>query len=185
MCVPIWLYKLSAIDSLIFLQYIAAYVTLNFRCGMKRWLRVLCGAIFTLLCLFPDWSFASSSSSSEASVFTCDSDKQSKTESFKHNIQLQLYDTYGVPVPGTEFWVTLKVVKVGNKVTLQFPAINFQTGPYANNLYEPPTNPYSPAPPPSPPYPPVAGGYIYTTAGYLPKHVRPTDIINRSWLAPS
>lgn len=32
-------------------------------------------------------------------------------KTFKHNIQLQLYDANGVPVYGTEFWVTLNIVK--------------------------------------------------------------------------
>ena len=50
-------------------------------------------------------------------------------ECFKHNIQLQLFDSFGLPVDGTEFWVTLDIIKQGNLVTIQFPVINFQTGP--------------------------------------------------------
>ena len=104
------------------------------------------------------------------------------SESFNHNIQLQLHDVYGVPVPDTEFWVTLSVVKEGNKVTIQLPLINFQTGPFADSPYEPPNN--NPFGIPGT-YPPFEGGYLYTSDGYLPKHVRPNDIENRSWLAAS
>ena len=48
---------------------------------------------------------------------------------FEHKIQLQLSDSLGFPVPGTEFWVTLTIIKEGPKVTIQVPVINFQTGP--------------------------------------------------------
>jgi len=70
--------------------------------------------------------------------------------SFDHNLQLQLYDLYGVPVPNTQFWITIKVRKRKDKVTLQFPVINFQTGQYANNSLEP-----------IPPPPPFIPGDIY------------------------
>lgn len=90
---------------------------------------------------------------------------------FEHKIQLQLSDSLGFPVPGTEFWVTLLIVKNGNKVTIQLPVINFQTGPSANNPAEPP--------------PLVQGGYVYTSDGFLPKDVRPNDLVNRSLLVPS
>lgn len=89
----------------------------------------------------------------------------------KHNIQLQLYDAYGVPVPGTEFWVTLNILKSGPKVTIQLPLINFETGPYANSSFE------------LPPPPAVPGGYLYTSDGYLPPDLRPNDNVYRSWVA--
>ena len=115
-----------------------------------------------------------------------------KTQCFKHNIQLQLADAYGVPVPGTEFWGTITVLKEGRKVTLQLPLINFQTGQFAHNKFEPYTNPYNiPTTccvgyyPCLPPYQPAPGGYIYTAGSFLPECVRPTDIVNRSWLVPS
>lgn len=87
---------------------------------------------------------------------------------------MQLSDPYGVPVPGTQFWVTLNIIKDGPNVTIQLPQINFQTGPIANASYE---IPYLP--------PPLAGGYIYTSDGFLPEDLRPTDIVYRSRLAPS
>lgn len=90
-----------------------------------------------------------------------------------HKLQLQLYDLYGVPVPNTQFWITIKILKEGDKITLQLPLINFQTGQYANNPQEPPS--------PIPPF--VPGGYLYTSDGFLPKDVRPSDPVHRSWLA--
>lgn len=97
-----------------------------------------------------------------------------KDETFKHNIQLQLSDAYGVPVPGTEFWVTLTILKKGQQVTVQIPSINFVTGPLANASYEKPFLP-----------PPIEGGYLYTADGFLPKNLRPNDVVYRSWLGAS
>ncbi len=94
-----------------------------------------------------------------------------KRECFKHNIQLQLSDSLGFPVPGTEFWVTLDIIKQGNLVTIQFPVINFQTGPSAKNPVEPP--------------PLLPGGYLYTSDGFLPECTRPNDLVYRSILAAS
>lgn len=99
---------------------------------------------------------------------------QEKIQSFKHNIQLQLSDPYGVPVPGTQFWVTLDILKEGRKVTIQLPQINFFTGPLANASFELPFLP-----------PPLSGGYLYTSCGFLPEDLRPNDIVYRSWLAAS
>lgn len=96
------------------------------------------------------------------------------SRTFHHSIQLQLSDPYGVPVPGTEFWVKLKILKEGNKVTLHLPQINFVTGPIANAPYEIPFLP-----------PPIKGGYLYTSDGFLPKELRPDDVVYRSWIAAS
>lgn len=95
------------------------------------------------------------------------------SEILDHKLQLQLYDLYGVPVPNTQFWIKIKILIEGHKVTLQLPTINFQTGPYANNPNEPPV--------PVPPF--IPGGYLYTSDGYLPKCICPQDVVNRSWLA--
>jgi hypothetical protein len=104
-------------------------------------------------------------------------------------MKLYLGDTYGVPVPDTEFWITLSIIKerlkvsdntTTTKVTIQIPAINFRTGPYANNIYET-TNSVSeiidkvlgvflPTP--------QNGGYLYTSDGFLPKNL---NIMN-SWV---
>ncbi len=97
-----------------------------------------------------------------------------KAQVSKHNIQLQVADAYGVPVPGTEFWVTLHVVKEGQKVIIQIPALSFTTGPLANASFELPFLP-----------PPISGGYLYTSDGFLPKHLRPSEIVYQSTLAPS
>lgn len=107
--------------------------------------------------------------------------RHSKKE-FEHKIQLQLFDVYGVPVPDTQFWITVTILKEDNKVTLQLPIINWQSGPFANAPYEPPnSNPYGiPGT-----FPPFNAGYLYTVDGFLPKCVRPNDIENRSWLVAS
>lgn len=97
-----------------------------------------------------------------------------QNETIKHKIQLQLSDPYGIPVPGTEFWVSLNIVREGQRVTIQLPSINFFTGPLAHASYEEPFLP-----------PPISGGYLYTSDGFLPKHLRPNEIIYRSWLAAS
>lgn len=110
-------------------------------------------------------------------IFKIETTKSKKH--FRHNIQMQLSDANGVPVPGTEFWVTLNVIKEGAKVTLQLPLINFVTGPYANAPYEYPNNPEGALPTL------LNGGYLYTAAGFLPENIRPTDIVYRSWLAAS
>lgn len=93
-----------------------------------------------------------------------------RKKEFEHKIQLQLSDSLGFPVPGTEFWVTLTIIKVGNKVTLQLPVINFQTGPVSSN------DVFTAL---------VAGGYLYTLDGFLPKKLRPNDLVYRSYLVPS
>ena len=96
----------------------------------------------------------------------------------KHDIQLQLYDNSGFPVDGTQFWVTIDVIQNGPLVTLEFPLINFQTGPIST------ANPSYPSGEFQPGYPP-GGGYLYTSAGFLPKHLRPISPIPQSILAPS
>ncbi|MBS0654743.1 MAG: hypothetical protein JSR46_03115, partial [Verrucomicrobia bacterium] len=72
--------------------------------------------------------------------------------------------------------------------TLQLPTIAFETGPFANNLYEL-SNPISEpgAPPGSALYlpPPQNGGYLYTKDGFLPRHLRPKDVMPRSYFGPS
>lgn len=110
---------------------------------------------------------------------------------FEHRMQLYLADAYGLEVPGTDFWITLTVVKEklkdGYRVTLQLPNISFITGPYANNVYEL-NNPISELidevvglflPPPQ------NGGYLYTKDGFLPPELRPTDLLSRTYFGPS
>lgn len=80
---------------------------------------------------------------------------------FTHDIQLQLFDYNGVPVDNTKFWITLDVAKEGDRVTLYFPAINFQVGQCSTH------NPDCPQPP---------MGYIYTSDGFLPQDLRPVDL---------
>src|SRR5690348_14277043 len=99
-------------------------------------------------------------------VLCASNDKKCKDcERFKHNIQLQLSDALGFPVQGTEFWVTLDVVKNGPLVTIQIPLINFQTGQISMD------DPFFPGPLT------VPGGYLYTSDGFLPECVRPNDIV--------
>lgn len=107
-----------------------------------------------------------SSSSSNSSLSKHDHHKKQ----FEHKIQLQLADSLGFLVPNTRFWVTLTILKEGPKVTIQFPVINFQTGPSSPDDLEPPF---------------VPGGYLYAVDGFLPKKVRPNDIVYRSFLVPS
>lgn len=107
----------------------------------------------------------------------------SKIKSFTHSIQLQLADSLGFPVPGTEFWVQLDIIKQGDLVTILFPVINFETGPVS--IF----NPY---------YPsglinfngvkttlPRSGGYLYTANGFLPEELCPNNLVPRSIVAAS
>ena len=132
---------------------------------MRKYLQLVLLASVGLVCNFgPLFALSHNrhhSSSSSSSENHCH---------FNHNIQLQLYDAYGVPVPDTQFWVTLKILKEGPKVTIQLPLINFETGPYANSSLE------------LPPPPPIAGGYLYTADGFLPRDLRPNDNVYRTWL---
>lgn len=95
--------------------------------------------------------------------------KKGGREEFEHHIQLQLFDSLDVPVEGTQFWVTAKILREGRKVTISLPAINFQTGPASAQ------DPYNPFP----------GGTIRTTDGFLPKRVRPLDPIFRTFFGPT
>ncbi len=100
-------------------------------------------------------------------------------ETFSHNIQLQLSDSNGFPVDGTQFWVTLDVIKQGSQVTLQFPVINFQT--LASQSAENPLAPGGFFPGGTF----IPGGYLYTSAGFLPESIRPNDLVNRSLMGAS
>src|SRR5579871_4821382 len=102
-------------------------------------------------------------------------------KAFKHKIQLYLADAYGVRVPNTDFWVTLDAVCRGREVTIQVPAINFETGTLADDPVEL-HNPYLGGPV----VPPVqSGGYLYTSRGFLPKDIRPSGIIPLTYYAGS
>jgi hypothetical protein len=119
---------------------------------------------------------------------------------FEHQMQLYLADAYGVYVPGTEFWINLNIIKediskhpcefqknIITKVTIQIPAINFQTGPSANNVYET-NNPASEIIDGVPGIflpPPQNGGYLYTLDGFLPENIRPSELLNLSYFAAS
>ena len=96
-------------------------------------------------------------------------DSGNNIECFKHTIQLQLSDANGFPVDGTQFWVTLDIIKQSNLVTIQFPVINFQTGP--KSAEDPGT--------------PLPGGYIYTSGGFLPPDICPNDLVYRSIVGAS
>lgn len=99
-------------------------------------------------------------------------DNLCKVECYKHNIQLQLSDSLGFPVSGTKFWVTLDIMKIGPWVTIQIPLINFQTGPQSNAPEEPLSRL-------------LEGGYLYTSAGFLPEKLRPTQLVPHSVIAAS
>lgn len=91
---------------------------------------------------------------------------------FKHKIQLQLSDSLGFPVPKTQFWVSLDIIKTGSQVTIQLPLINFEIGSPANN----PAEIYQPL---------LPGGYLYTADGFLPKELRPNNLVPISVVAAS
>ena len=100
-----------------------------------------------------------------------------KTKIKKHNIQLQLADSLGFPIVGSEFWVTLEVIRESleeNKslVTLQLPLINFQTQAAPS-----PDNPIGPGL--------VPGGYLYTSDGFLSRKNRPFVLVPPSIVAAS
>ncbi len=105
-------------------------------------------------------------------------EKCEKNKYFKHKIQLQLADANGFLVENTEFWVTLNIVKHDNLVTVNIPLINFQTGQVSQD------DPYYPSGEQVPGFPP-AGGYIYTTDGFLPECVTPNDLVPVSIVAAS
>ena len=103
---------------------------------------------------------------------------EEKNKSFQHNIQLQLVDSLGFLVDGTQSWVTIDVIKNGPLVTLLLPQINFQTGQVSTD------NPYFPSGEITAGIPP-AGGYLVTVDGFLPKELRPIDTMPRSIVASS
>lgn len=101
-------------------------------------------------------------------IFEKHQNKNDRKE-FEHNIQLQLFDSLDVPVEGTQFWVTVKILKEGQKVTISLPAINFQVGPASVQD----------------PYHPLPGGTIRTTNGFFPKKICPVDPIFRTFAGAS
>lgn len=113
----------------------------------------------------------------------------------EHKMLLYLADAYGVHVPGTEFWITLNIIKESlqtNKcgtarVTIQIPAINFQTGQFAFDPYEI-SNPSSEIIDGVPGLffpPPQNGGYLNTKQGFLPEDLRPNELLNLTYFAGS
>lgn len=101
--------------------------------------------------------------------------KKRDKQFFQHPIKLQLSDSLGFPVYGTEFWVLLDITQDGPNVKIQLPAINFETGPTANFPQEqqlPPQNL-------------IPGGYLYTSGGFLPEDIRPNDLLPHSIIAAS
>lgn len=130
---------------------------------------------------------------------SCHKQKDESITTLEHTIELYVADYYGLEVPNTRFEVTLTLIrKQINKdlaeVTLDLPAINFQTGPYAYSVYET-ANPYDiiidlgngvflPAPTDSN-FGTNSGGYIYTSGKYLPKEFRPNEMISRSYVIAS
>lgn len=117
--------------------------------------------------------------------------KTKNCEIFEHRMQLYLADAYGIEVPNTDFWITVNVIKEKidgmTRVTLQLPTINFETGPYANNAYEI-ANPISEVIDQVPGVflpPPQNGGYLYTKSGFLPKELRPNELLTRAYFGAS
>ena len=95
--------------------------------------------------------------------------KSCRSKSFSHKIQFAVVDVNTLLVPGTEFWVDLTIVEEKDKITIQFPVINFQIV-----AGQPPI--FTPVP---------SGGYLYAVNGFLPENIRPTDLVSRSYLAAS
>src|SRR5262245_17144233 len=87
----------------------------------------------------------------------------------QYEMQLQLADKNGAPIASTAFGVTLTVVQTGNKITVNFPTINFQVGECApaDPLCMGSANP----------------GYLITAANVLPPDWRPNTLIPVSVLA--
>lgn len=84
----------------------------------------------------------------------------------KFKMQFQLFDEVTYPVGGTQFWVTLKISKIGDNVLLSLPTLNFQTGPVD------PASLVAPGP---------TGGTLRTVDGFLPEGLRPTDPVYHSY----
>lgn len=114
----------------------------------------------------------SSTSSSTSCTSTCAStaDHIKLIGTHKHKIQFQLFDGLTYPVSGTEFWVTIKITKVGDTVVLSLPTINFQTGPVTGD----PDGAFA-----------FPGGTLRTSDGFLPEDLRPSDPVYRSYLGAS
>jgi hypothetical protein len=92
--------------------------------------------------------------------------------SLKRRMQLQVADSLGFLIDGTQFWITIEVSTDENKVLLQLPTINFQTISGPSNR-----NPFGGVN--------VPGGYIYTVDGFLPPELRPRDLVYRSIVGAS
>jgi len=152
---------------------------------------LLCLGMAALGALLPFSGYANFDSEIPAVLETSLEAKSSSAKTFRHRMQLYLADAYGIEVPGTDFWITLTVVKekIGSatRVTLQLPSISFETGPFANNVYEL-NNPISEIIDQVPGLflpPPQNGGYLYTKDGYLPRDLRPSDVLPRTFFGPS
>jgi len=151
---------------------------------------LLCLGMAALVAILPYSSYANFESDPVLLEHTLKG-RSSCAKIFDHKMQLYLADAYGLEVPGTDFWITLTVVKekIGDatRVTLQLPSISFETGPFANNPYEL-TNPISEIIDGVPGLflpPPQNGGYLYTKDGYLPRELRPSDVLPRTFFGPS
>jgi hypothetical protein len=119
---------------------------------MWSWIRVL-SVILCLICGLT----TSSGQAKSCSIFNVQN--VSKSHVTKHKLQLQLFDANGSPIPNTQFWVTADILQIGSEVTLQLPLINFQVIDPAMTM---------------------AGGYLDTVKGFLPKQFRPKEIISRT-----
>lgn len=96
----------------------------------------------------------------------------------EHAMQLQLLDSLGFAVENTQFWVNVIVTPNKSLVTVNIPAITFQTGQVSSGNVFAPTGEITAGIPP-------AGGYLTTVAGFLPEKYRPNDTMPQSIVAAS
>lgn len=102
----------------------------------------------------------------------------SKQCNFSHTFILQVTDGFGYPLPGTEFPLTVELIRLAKGVfSLKIPQFNFQT-----------TDQISPISVVD--FVAINGGYVITQSNPLPKKLRPTEAQNYvlanndAWLVP-
>lgn len=86
--------------------------------------------------------------------------RRGQGRTLKHSMRLQSVSSRGVPVPYSEFWITIVLTRVGDEVTLRLPKIGFRLGSRT-------------------------GGRLVTVKGRLPHEFRPSGVENVTFTVDS